>query len=83
MNVFVNVDGGGLEKYEVSAMDAVPLPDSPQPEKQDSNDGIRKLAIRVCGNGKVNISVRFVPDGIITDNLYELGKEISEWTLSN
>lgn len=83
MNVFVNVDGGGLEKYEVSAMDAVPLPDSPQPEKQDSNDGIRKLAIRICGNGKVNISVRFVPDGIITDNLYGLGKEISEWTLSN
>jgi hypothetical protein len=38
-----------------------PLPTSPHPEKQASNDGIRKLAIQQAGSADLRLAVLFVP----------------------
>ena len=43
---------------EVTIMDAVPLTTSPQGEGQNPNSGYRKVAIRLVGSGKVNLTVR-------------------------
>jgi uncharacterized protein YjdB len=44
-----------------SVMDAVPLPDSPQPAGQDANTGIRKLTIRMEHVTEETLAVRLVP----------------------
>ena len=43
---------------EISIMDAVPLPSSPQGEGQTNNVGVRKVAIKLNASGKVNLTVR-------------------------
>lgn len=43
---------------EVSVMEAKPLPSSPQGEGQNPNTGVRKVAIRLTGSGKVTLTVR-------------------------
>jgi len=44
-------------------MDAAPLPSSPRPKRQGTNDGVRKLMIRVAADGDapVRIAVAFIP----------------------
>lgn len=44
-----------------SVMDAKPLPTSPNPEKQNKNDGIRKLAVQFKNVQDVKFAVNFVP----------------------
>lgn len=46
------------DSAEVSIMDAKPLPSSPQGEGQNPNTGVRKVAIRLTGSGKVTLTVR-------------------------
>lgn len=46
------------ESAEVSVMDAVPLPSSPQGEGQTKNTGVRKVAIRLKASDNVSLSVR-------------------------
>lgn len=46
------------EKAEVSVMDAVPLPSSPQGEGQTKNTGVRKVAIRLQASDDVALTVR-------------------------
>lgn len=46
-----------------AVMDARPLPSSPQPEKQNPNTGIRKLALHVPGATDLRLAVRLVPLG--------------------
>ncbi|MBE5039119.1 heparinase II/III domain-containing protein [Ructibacterium gallinarum] len=46
------------ESAEISIMDAKPLPSSPQGEGQNPNTGVRKVAIRLIGSGKVTLTVR-------------------------
>jgi hypothetical protein len=41
--------------------DARPLPSSPQPEKQNPNAGIRKLAVHMPGISDLRLAVRLVP----------------------
>lgn len=43
---------------EISVMDAKPLPTSPEGKGQNSNSGVKKIAIRIAGSGKINLSVR-------------------------
>ncbi|HUU68417.1 MAG TPA: heparinase II/III family protein [Planctomycetota bacterium] len=46
---------------EFTVMDARPLPTSPNPEMQNKNEGVRKLAIRLADARDVTISVLMVP----------------------
>lgn len=46
-------------RFEV--MSATPLPSSPRPAKQDGNDGIRKLAIRLKDMTSLRLTVVMVP----------------------
>ncbi len=46
---------------QLSVMDAKPLPTSPDPDGQNPNTGIRKLAIYFNASGKVDVSVRITP----------------------
>lgn len=46
------------ENSEVSIMDAVPLPSSPQGEGQTKNTGVRKVAIRLKASDDVALTVR-------------------------
>ena len=50
-------------EFELSAMDAVPLPGNPVAEGQDPNKGFRKVAIRMQGSGKFNLTVRMSTQG--------------------
>lgn len=43
--------------------DATPLPSSPQPEQQDPNEGVRKLALSLPGITNLHLRVVFVPLG--------------------
>lgn len=43
---------------KVKVMNAVPLSSSPEGKGQNSNDGYRKVAIRLVGSGKVMLTVR-------------------------
>lgn len=45
----------------LAVMEARPLPSSPQPEKQNPNTGIRKLALHVPGATDLRLAVRLVP----------------------
>ena len=46
---------------QFTVMDARPLPASPNPEMQNKNEGVRKLAIRLAGARDVTVSVLMVP----------------------
>ena len=59
----------------MSVMDAVPLPSSPEGKGQNPNDGVRKVAIRIVGSGKVNLSVRLAGMPGMVDTT-----PISRWT---
>lgn len=51
-------------EFALSAMDAVGLPSSPVVEGQETNAGIRKVAVRLKGNGKMNLTVRMSPQSV-------------------
>lgn len=53
VNFDTNVDDCKLE-----IMNAVPLPTSPEGKGQNPNNGVRKVAIRLVGSGRVELSVR-------------------------
>jgi len=42
-------------------MDAAPLPESPHPERQAKNEGVKKLAIRLKDASRTRIAVLFTP----------------------
>ncbi|HAK96660.1 MAG TPA: coagulation factor 5/8 type domain-containing protein [Planctomycetes bacterium] len=44
-----------------TVMDAVPLPESPKPERQNENKGVRKLALTLPGAARGRIAVAFIP----------------------
>jgi hypothetical protein len=46
-------------KATFQVLDAAPLPSSPDPEKQNENSGVRKLAIRLENTAEVQIAVLF------------------------
>lgn len=64
-------------EFELSEMAAAPLPTSPQGGNQNPNAGYRKVAIRLNGSGKVNLTVRMSPYMVETVKT----TPISEWTL--
>lgn len=49
----------GGAKFEI--MDAKPLPGSPDPQPQETNEGRRKLTVHLRGVSDASISVRFLP----------------------
>ncbi|MBQ7901522.1 MAG: heparinase II/III family protein [Clostridia bacterium] len=63
------------EDAAVTIMDAVPLFTSPEGKGQNPNLGIRKVAIRMVGSGKVNLTVRMAEMAGTVDTA-----PISEWT---
>ena len=75
------VEGEGLKDYSISMMDAVPLPESPNPPGQDSNAGIKKIALKIKGNGKINITAKLAPLGESADTTPIYNVPISEWQL--
>lgn len=48
---------------ELSIMDAKPLPTSPEGKGQNANSGVRKVAVRLSGSGRINLSVRIAEFG--------------------
>lgn len=61
--------------YELEIMDAVPLPTSPEGKGQNPNSGIRKVAIRLVGSGKVDLTVRLSELPGVVDTT-----PIAQWT---
>lgn len=61
--------------FELSAMDAVPLPGPSAAEGQNANKGIRKVALKLTGSGSMNITVRMSTQGsgVVMDT------PISQW----
>ena len=59
MKLEFSVTGAG--SASLSVMDAAPLPTSPNPDGQEKNTGIKKVAIRVVGSGAVAITVKLSP----------------------
>lgn len=51
----------GSEKYEISVVEAVPLPLSPNPEGQGDNSKYKKIQIKVTGGSDVAITTKFTP----------------------
>ncbi len=49
------------EDFELSIMDAVPLPTSPNPSGQAQNSGIKKICAKATGNGDLYIQARWIP----------------------
>lgn len=81
MTAKVNVDGEGLQKYDLSITDCAPLPESPNPPGQDSNEGVRRITVKVNGNGKVNITVKLSPTGSKAESMPMILTPISDWKL--
>lgn len=50
-------------QVQFSVMDASPLPTSPNPAGQTSNAGIKKIAIKLTGQGRINLTVKLSPVG--------------------
>ena len=49
--------------FELSAMDAAPLPGTSTMSGQNANQGIRKVALKITGSGSMNITVRMSTQG--------------------
>ena len=64
-------------QFEVRAAD--PLPTSPNPAGQRSNDGVRKLAIHFRDAEKVRLSVEFIPQDGGGEVPLTKPKPLSEW----
>lgn len=50
-----------VPKAKFQAMDAKPLPESPNPQGQTANNGIRKLAVKLEGVTDVRMAVELIP----------------------
>lgn len=66
---------------EILVMDATPLPTSPQAPEQTKNTGVRKIAVKIKGSGKVNLTVKLTPlgHGLSVDNIDTT--PINQWKL--
>lgn len=80
------LDGNGTEVEAVfGVMDAKPLPVSPNPEKQNPNDGIRKLFIKLENVKEMTLTVTMIP---VIGSLEELNKTVTvkpleSWNISD
>jgi hypothetical protein len=73
-SIFLQVVTDAAE-WSLGSMDAVPLDTSPAADGQNTNPGVRKIAIRLKGSGKINLMVRMSP--VIKEDLQM--QPISEW----
>ncbi len=73
-----------LPDYTVEVMDAKPLPTSPNPDGQNSNAGIKKVAIHALGAaGDCYIQVKFVPYGdAAADEAFE-NVRLDDWNIED
>ena len=71
-----------LPDYELSIMDAVPLPSSPVMPAQNKNEGIHKIAIHSPkASGSVYVQVKFIPvDDVNADKPLE-NVALDDWTI--
>lgn len=69
------------QNAEVSVMDAKPLPTSPNPEQQNQNAGIRKVAIKLEASGHLDLTVNLAPMGESAMNTPLMDIPMSQWTL--
>lgn len=67
--------------FELSVMNARPLPGSPDPEGQNLNAGYRKVAIKMNATGNVNLTVKISPLGSKAESTGIYDVPISEWTI--
>ncbi len=75
-------DIGGFSGYEILAMDARPLPTSPDPDGQNKNVNCKKVTIHGYASGEAYINMRMVnPDDIYINSYYDGTQPISEWTI--
>ena len=64
-------------RFEVRA--AEPLPTSPNPAGQKSNDGVRKLAVHLPAAGNVRLRVEFIPQDGGSEVAPQKLRALSEW----
>lgn len=79
-SIFVTFETDAAD-YELTLMDAVPLPDSPQIPAQNKNEGFRKLAIRLKDKGNVNLTVKMAPMGEGISMADFIKTPMDEWKL--
>ena len=73
-------DIDGFDSFDISVMDAVPLPSSPNPAGQNKNSGLKKLAVHAFGSGKTYINVRFFdPNGKYAHFEYDSTETLESW----
>lgn len=66
---------------EISVMEAKSLPTSATCEGQMSNEGIRKVAIKMQASGEFNFTVKLAPMGEAAASSGMMTVPISEWTI--
>ena len=72
-----------IPDYQVTIMDAVPLPTSPVMEGQNANAGIKKLAISGKASGSIYIQVKFIPESDPNANNAFENIALDDWTIAD
>lgn len=70
-----------IPDYELTIMDAVPLPDSPVVAGQNANAGIRKIALHGKASGSIYIQAKFIPLDDVNAELPFENVKIDDWTI--
>lgn len=79
VKVLIDTD---LPDYELSIMDAVPLPTSPVMPAQNKNTGIKKIAIHSPkASGSVYVQVKFIPADDVNANKPLENIKLDDWTI--
>lgn len=79
VKVMFDVSGDGVLSEEYGVMEAVPLETSPKMTGEDDRSDIRKFYIKLKASGKVNITVKFMPEEL-SDLGFDTKTPISSWT---
>ena len=56
---------------------SAPLATSPNPGGQQSNQGVWRIAIKLAGSGKINLSVKLSPDAQAAEDILDLA--LDQW----
>ena len=72
-----------IPDYELSVMDAKPLPGSPVVEGQNENAGFQKIAITGKASGSIYVQVKFIPyEDPNANNAFE-NIALDDWTIAD
>ena len=79
MKLFVRINGDNDYCFDI--MEAKPFASSLPVEKQDSNNGVKKLAINIKGVYSATIRVSFTPDGC-EEGIFDTFVPVNNWGIN-